>query len=107
MHRYRCSEGQLGCGRRFTKARPPHQYARLRCPHCKSVHVRSVERAARAQTRRRRAQGLLCGCHQYPFPHMRGTLRFCEHHTLAGRQFTEREWHGYRRVIDTPRGCYA
>lgn len=47
MWRMRCSAGKLGCGRRFRLRRPPHRHTRtVRCPHCRSVHVRSVEKAS-------------------------------------------------------------
>lgn len=104
----RCSEGQLGCGRRFTLHRAPHQYARgPRCPHCKSLHCHSVEKAAVAQTKRRKALGLICRCSSYPFPHVLATLRFCQHHEHARRDYNEREWSAYQAVLATPRGCYA
>lgn len=103
IHRMRCSEGQLGCGKRFTLARAPHRYARaVRCPNCSSLHVRSVNRAAINQTKRRKAAGY-CYCGGYPFPHMPGTLRMCAQHKNR-RPPTEREWAAYRRIIETPRG---
>lgn len=108
MHRMRCSEGQLGCGRRFTLRRPPHDYCRgPYCPSCRSIHVHSVEKAAIAQTKRRKARGLICYCHAYPFPHVRASMRFCAEHPLITTDYSEREWREYRGVIDTPRGAYA
>ena len=108
MHRMRCSEGAHGCGCRFTKRRPPHQYARGPfCPHCGSIHCHSVERAALAQTKRRKARGLICRCRNIPFPHVIATLRFCEQHPRITRDHTEAEWRGYMAVLDTPRGCHA
>ena len=108
MWRMRCSEGQLGCGRRFTRKRAPHEYARaVRCPSCRSIHVHSVEKAARAQTKRRKARGLICRCSNYPFPHVRATLRFCREHPQILADYTETDWRGYRAVLETPRGAHV
>ena len=108
MHRMRCSEGQHGCGRRFTLRRPPHDYCRgPYCPHCKSIHVHSVEKAAKAQTKRRKKRGLICHCANYPFPHVKGSMRFCVEHPRIGAKHTDREWRAYQCVIETPRGMCA
>ena len=108
MHRYRCSEGQLGCGHRFTKRWAPHEYVRGPfCPHCGTIHCHSVERAAVAQTKRRKARGLICRCSNYPFPHVRATLRFCREHPQILADYTETDWRGYRAVLETPRGAHV
>ena len=105
MHRYRCSESQLGCGARFTLRRAPHQYARGPfCPSCGSIHVRSVERAAIAQTKRRKQRGAICRCANIPFPHVRATLRFCAEHPRITAPYTDAEWQSFLRVVETPRG---
>jgi hypothetical protein len=108
MHRMRCSQGQLGCGRRFTKKLAPHKYAHsVRCPNCKSIHVHSVNRAALAQTKRRKARGLICHCRSYPFPHVKGSMRFCVEHPKYMRQPAKREWRAYESCVATPRGQCA
>ena len=104
----RCSEGQLGCGRRFRLSMAPHKFARApRCPSCKSIHVRSVNAAAIAQKKRRKARGLICYCHNYPFPHVRGSMRFCAEHPRITKDYSDREWDAYQFVLATPRGGWS
>ena len=51
------------------------------------MHVRSVERAASRQTKRRKARGLICYCHSYPFPHAKASMRFCVEHPRAAKSY--------------------
>lgn len=105
-HRMRCSEGKLGCGRRFTLRKHPLKYKRdPKCPHCGSIHVRDVEKERRAEQDRRLAAGKLCRCYAYPFPHNAGSLRFCKEHPLMvqGVEPTEDEEYEYEGCLRTPR----
>lgn len=104
----RCSEGQLGCGRRFSLRHAPHEYVRTpKCPNCGSVHIHSVEKAAQAQAKLRKARGLICYCRNYPFPHVRATLRFCTANPAILSDYSDREWTQYQAVLETPRGRAA
>jgi len=104
----RCSQGQLGCGARFTLARAPHQYARSpRCPNCRSIHVHSVELDRRQEMRQRADRGRLCRCRSYPFPHELGTLRFCIENPQFMRDPTQTEERCYLRCLEVRRGGMA
>lgn len=104
-HRMRCHRGQLGCGRRFTLRRDPKSYKRgVRCPHCRSEHVYSVERQRREEMERRRRAGRLCRCSAYPFPHEMATLRMCDHWAEPNVEPTAQEWEQFETCWKTPRG---
>lgn len=88
--------------------RHPSQYKRVvRCPTCKSDDVVSVEHLHRAQMRKRAESGMLCKCTAYPFPHERGSLRMCDHHTLADVDPSEDEWRDYEACLATPRSAWV
>jgi len=49
--------------------------------------------------RQRKANGFLCHCAYYPFPHKRGTLRMCLGHPLAAVDPSPLEEQYYARCI--------
>lgn len=93
-HRMRCRR----CRKRFTLKRDPWRYARaVRCPACKTVDVRSDEENRRREASRQDT----CRCLNYPFPHRKGSLVFCEHATEEPTE--EDHWH-YLACLETRRG---
>jgi hypothetical protein len=63
------------------------------------VHTVSVELERRREMRQRKANGFLCHCAYYPFPHKRGTLRMCLGHPLAAVDPSPLEEQYYARCI--------
>jgi len=97
----RCSRD--ACRARTALAKHPARYAQEpRCPACGRRSLKVIaDRAAE------RGAGRPCRCSSLPFPHRRGSLRFCQHHPLAGTDPTHEELDDYQRIIETPRGCAA
>lgn len=109
-HRMRCCAGKNGCHRRFNLRKHPSQYVNpIRCPHCKSLNVRSEEKTRRIESKRRKAAGEVCNCDGYPFPHAIGTMRFCVAHPLVVQQVepTDIELMEYNDCLSTPRGGFT
>lgn len=89
-----------GCSGRFTLKKRPELYKKKpACPCCgETESVHSVEK-----DRRREIQKNLCHCQPYPFPHNKGSLRFCEHHKLRDVEPTDEEQFEYQCCLETPR----
>jgi len=70
------------------------------CPHCGCKKFFNIERWRRDAMRKKPR----CSCNSYPFPHEKGTLRFCVHHERFDADPTEEELRDYESLIETPRG---
>lgn len=101
----RCSRGKSGCGRRFTLVKAPHKYAKApRCPFCRSTKLIDNNNDVIENTKRRKRRGTTCYCTGYPFPHQKGSLRFCTHHPEWGEEPSQEQLYEYETTLDTPRG---
>jgi hypothetical protein len=90
-----------GRSKRFTLRRHPDNYARtVKCPRCKSFDVRSDETTRRKEIAKR----VICHCGSPPFPHEKGSMRFCDHHPLIDVEGTKQEYLDWQAMMDTPRG---
>ena len=99
----RCSQGKDGCGRRFSLPRHPNQYLRdPRCPYCGCTKLQDVEEDEKKNGKRRER----CNCPGYPFPHVKGDLRMCNHHPDFGKEPTDLEMEDYDVVLSTQRGSF-
>lgn len=102
-HRMRCGTGKNGCGARFTLRRHLDLYARaVKCPYCKSLHVRDCEKERRDEQSRRN----LCRCDAYPFPHNSGSLRMCSENPDKNEP-SEEEIQDYYGCLETPRSNFT
>ena len=106
MFHVRCTRGKSGCGARFMLRKHPLDYQRRKpkCPSCGSERIFLTDKEYRDSTQRRKVKGKIHVCSGYPFPHVKGTLRFCTEHALAGEEPTWEERCEYEQVIQTPRG---
>lgn len=99
------------CRHRWTLRKHPAQYKRQpRCPKCHdTIHVRSVEEERRREMAKRKKTGRFCECGHYPFPHDKGSLRFCAHHLLmlADTEPEQIEIYDYEACWRTQRGRAA
>ncbi len=102
-HRMRCNDCKYNPsagGGRFTLKKHPNKYAKaIKCPHCKGLNVVSVE----AHRRREIADQDTCCCYPIPFPHRKGSMRFCEHHELADIEPNEDDHRYHQSMLETPR----
>lgn len=95
-HRVRCRN----CRSRQRIKRHPDDYKiARRCLGCGSTKLYSIEEERRRELKKQET----CYCMAIPFPHRKGSLRFCEHHPLADVVATEEEWEQYQGIIETPR----
>ena len=98
------------CGRRFTLDKPLSEHTRtVRCPHCGSDNVRDVEHDRRKVYQSPSQKMCRCGGGdssdtEIPFPHRRGSMRFCVHHWLADVEPEDWEYEEHRALLATPRG---
>lgn len=103
--RLRCSQGKQGCAQYFRMSLKRYREAQeYKCPHCgcgKVYHIESWRRKGMSKQDK-------CHCHPIPFPHKKGSLRFCLHHELciAGIEPTEDEHRDYEAMLETPRSAF-
>lgn len=100
-HRHRMRCGVEKCRHRFALSKHPVEYVRaVKRPACGDhLHVRSIE----AERQRELAKQDRCLCSSYPFPHRKGSLRFCDYHPLKAVEPTAQEWEEYEGCMSTPR----
>lgn len=108
-NRWRMRCGVEKCRHRWTLRRHPAKYKRKpKCPRCGDViRVRSVEEERRREMAKRKETGRFCECGGYPFPHEKGSLRFCEHHPLFHVEPDQIEVYDFEACWATPRGRAA
>lgn len=105
--RLRCSEGKSGCGKYFSLPKHPDLYSRKpKCPHCGCLKYQLIDKWRQAEKRRQKRNDQLCYCNAYPFPHVKGSLRFCKYHEKYDVEPTPEEFEAYQNVLDTPRGAF-
>lgn len=78
-----------------------------KCPDCSSTDLSSYKAISnRYHAKERKKNGGNCYCHEYSFPHQKGSMRFCVHNKLklAGVEPTEDEMATYETVMETRRG---
>ena len=83
---------------RFTLRKNPNQYYRdVKCPHCGSKDVRSVEKQRRAEQDKKD----VCYCNMVPFPHTKGTILGCTDHPKE--EWNDEDHEKYQAMLATPR----
>ena len=101
MRCLRCKADPSKGSGRFTLPKHPSDYKRgVSCPSCgERIRLQDCE----ADRRRELAKQITCRCSGYPFPHRRGSLRFCEYHPSYLLEPTEMECLDYEACLATPR----
>ena len=96
-HRVRCNRRK--CQARDRIKRPLEDYVRR--PKCKACggNLHSID----AIRWREIAKQDTCYCSGYPFPHRKGSLRFCDHHPDFGNEPSAEDWLQYQSCLETPR----
>lgn len=86
---------------RFTLKRHPNDYKRgVSCPSCgEKIRLQDCEADRRRELERQER----CTCPSYPFPHRKGSMRFCDHHPRIDEEPTEHECFDYEACLATRR----
>ena len=96
-HRVRCSVQK--CRARSLLKKHPDEYKRKpKCFVCGGRLI-SVEMERRRETQLQET----CYCFPIPFPHRKGSLRFCDYHHAADIEPTEEELEKFKQMCETPR----